>query len=106
MKILLDENSPQLVRLHLPGHDVSTVQYNGWNGKKNGELIALAVEAGFDVLLTFDQSISYQQNLTGVSLAIVVIVVPNRRIETILPILPKVLACLLTIEPGHLVRIE
>lgn len=71
MRVLLDENMPHQLRAHLPGHDVSTAVYVGFGGFKNGELLKAAEEAGYDVLLTGDLSLEYQQNLTGRKIAIV-----------------------------------
>lgn len=64
MKVLLDEMLPIGVRELLPSHDVSTAAYAGLAGLPNGELIDRAVAAGFDVLVSLDRGILYQQNLT------------------------------------------
>ncbi len=69
-KVILDENLPQPLRHHLAEFDVVTVQYQGWSGIQNGELIAL-IDGKFDVFLTADQNLRYQQNLTKRSIAIV-----------------------------------
>ena len=60
MRILLDECVPRPLRRELPGHNVRTIQEMGWAGKKNGELLALMAGAGFEVLLTVDQSLRHQ----------------------------------------------
>ena len=73
MKVLLDENLPHLLRNNLGEHDVFTVRYKGWAGLKNGELLKTAEHEGFEVLVTGDQTLSYEQNLTGRSVAIVVL---------------------------------
>lgn len=73
MKVLLDENMPHQLRVNLVGHDVSTVQYKGWAGTKNGELLRLAEIAGIEVLVTSDQNLTYQQNLRGRAISIVVL---------------------------------
>ncbi|SNS95723.1 hypothetical protein SAMN05421770_103222 [Granulicella rosea] len=65
MIVLLDENLPHSLRLALAGHDVRTVAYMGWAGVKNGELLALAEAAQFQVFVTADQNLKYQQNFTG-----------------------------------------
>ena len=70
MKILLDECVPAQVRNALAGHEVSTVQQMGWTGLKNGELLAMAESAGFDLFILADKNLRYQQNLTGRMLAI------------------------------------
>ena len=64
-KVLLDENMPQPLRLRLVGHTVITATYQGWAGKSNGELIALAERAGFDVMVTADQNLSGPQTRLG-----------------------------------------
>lgn len=73
MKVLLDENLPHLLRNNLGGHDVFTVRYKGWAGLKNGELLKTAEADGFEVFVTGDQTLSYEQNLTGRRVAIVVL---------------------------------
>jgi len=73
VKILLDENLPHLLRNYLGDHDVYTVRYKGWAGLKNGELLKTAEDDGFEVFLTGDQTLSYEQNLTGRRVAIVVL---------------------------------
>lgn len=77
-RILLDENLPQALRFQLTGHTVVTSAYLGWAGKLNGELVALAEAAAFDVMVTADQNLSYQQNMQGRKLALVVLSTPNK----------------------------
>jgi hypothetical protein len=72
-RVLLDENLPQNLRLLLTVHSVITVAYQGWAGISNGALIAAAELAGFDVMITADQGINYQQNLKDRELALVVL---------------------------------
>ena len=62
MKLLLDENLPKRLKKDFPEHEVYTVRDKGWNGKTNGALLALMLEDGFDVLLTFDKNLQHQQN--------------------------------------------
>lgn len=69
-KVILDENLPQSLRHHLTEFDAVTVQYLGWSGIQNGELISL-VDGRFDVFLTADQNLRYQQNLKSRKIAIV-----------------------------------
>ena len=71
MKVLLDENLPHALRAGLRGHDVSTAAYLGWAGVKNGDLLLMAEKAGFDVLVTGDRNLAYQQNLKDRHIAIV-----------------------------------
>ena len=70
MRLLLDESLPIRLRRSLPDHAVKTVVETGWGGVKNGKLLALAATA-FDVLLTVDKNLQYQQNLAMTDLALV-----------------------------------
>jgi len=71
VKVLLDENMPHQLRAQLPDFDVSTAVYAGFGGFKNGELLNAAESAGYDILLTGDLSLEYQQNMAGRKIAIV-----------------------------------
>jgi hypothetical protein len=73
VKVLLDENLPHRLRNHLGSHEVFTVLYQGWSGLKNGELLRTAEHDGFEVFVTGDQSMAYEQNLTGRQIAVVVL---------------------------------
>src|SRR5688572_4458576 len=73
MLVLFDQGTPVPLRPFLVGHKVRTAAEQGWTAFENGELLDAAEIAGFDLLLTTDQNIRYQQNLTGRKLAIVVI---------------------------------
>lgn len=106
MRILLDECVPRPVRRELAGHDVHTVQSMGWSGKKNGELLALMVPDGFEVFVTVDQNLSYQQNLRAAKVAVIVLVAPTNRLSDLLPLMPSVRAALTTIQPGDLVEVR
>jgi hypothetical protein len=80
MLVLLDENLPHSLRLLIRGHDVRTVEYQGWKSFTNGDLLRVAEEAGFNVLLTADQSIQYQQNIQSRAIAIVILSSNEREI--------------------------
>jgi hypothetical protein len=71
LKVLLDENLPHSLRLHLGSHEVQTAAYAGFAGLSNGRLLDAAEEAGFDVLVTGDRTLHYEQNLTSRKIAIV-----------------------------------
>lgn len=105
MKVLFDEDAPRPLRRHLPGHVISTVQEMGWAGVKNGELLTRAEGQGFEVLLTFDQNLQHQQNLAGRRLGVLVIVVPNKRMQTLVPLVPDILAVLPAIQPGQVYEV-
>ena len=102
MKVLFDQSTPAPLRHALPGHAVSTACEMGWASLTNGDLLD-AAERSFDVLVTTDQNLPYQQNLTGRQLA--VLILPT----TSWPVLKKrvldVDAALGTMEPGSVVRL-
>jgi len=80
VKVLLDEDLPLKLRHHLPGHDVVTVRYAGWTGLKNGKLLRAAQESGFEVFVTADQSLPFEQNLKERMLGVVVLSTPEWQI--------------------------
>lgn len=73
MKILFDANTPAPLARFLRGHDVVRADELGWQGLENGALLDSAEKAGFDLILTCDQNVRYQQNFTGRKLALVVL---------------------------------
>lgn len=73
MKVLLDENLPHRLRNALGTHEVFTVRFLGWSGLKNGALLSAAESGGFQVFLTGDQTVSYEQNLSDRQIAVVVL---------------------------------
>ncbi|HYJ65225.1 MAG TPA: DUF5615 family PIN-like protein [Parafilimonas sp.] len=74
MKLLLDENLPKKLKLDFPSHEVFTVREMQWNGIKNGALLKLMIENDFNVLLSFDQNIQYQQNFAKYSITVFVLI--------------------------------
>jgi predicted nuclease of predicted toxin-antitoxin system len=73
VRVLFDQGTPVPLRKHLAAHQVTTTFELGWNNLKNGELLQKAEENGFSVLVTTDQNLRYQQNLTDRKIAIVVL---------------------------------
>lgn len=73
MRILFDQATPLPLRAHLEGHEVRTTAQERWSTLKNGELLAAAEASGFDIFLTTDKNIRYQQNLSERKIAIVVL---------------------------------
>lgn len=106
MKLLLDENLPHDLRRELTGHDAYTVQYLGWSGITNGELLARAAASGFDALLTMDSGVPYQQNLPTLPVAVVVLQAASNDINDLLPLVPNLLNALRDLKPRTLVRIS
>ena len=106
MRILLDESLPRQLARELPGYDVRTVVQQRWTGLKNGELLRLAKNEGFEVFITADQNLEYQQNLARSGLGIVVVKAVRNRMEDLKPLIPSVLQALSSIQPGQVVRIS
>lgn len=104
MKVLIDENLPRKLAGHLGGHACRTVVQCGWSGKKNGELLALA-DPLFDLLLTLDKNLPYQQSLNTKRIAVLIVRVPSNRMQDLLPVVPECLAALANIKPRQVVRI-
>ena len=73
MLVLLDENLPHRLRFLIPDHEVRTVTFQGWKALSNGALLEAAEQAGFDVLVTADQAIRYQQNIQGRKISILIL---------------------------------
>ena len=73
MRVLFDQATPVPIRPYLKGHDVRTAAQQGWDTLKNGELLTVAEADGFDLLLTTDKNMRYQQNLAGRRIAVVVL---------------------------------
>lgn len=104
MRILLDESLPRPLGRLLIGHDVSTVADEGWTSLTNGALLRQAADS-FDVLLTADQNIEFQQNLAKLPLAIVVLVADSNRLESLEPLVPRALEALKVLKPRTLLRV-
>ena len=102
MKILLDECTPHVLKRLLTGFEITTVQDLGWSGITNGALLELA-EAQFDVLITSDQNLRHQQNLSGRHLSIIQL--PTNQVPIVALLAPDVKAVLGTIESGKFIEI-
>jgi len=90
MRILLDENIDRLLKpLFAPVFEVVTVRERGWEGKQNGELLR-AAEKEFDVFVTMDRNLPFQQNLKVYKLAVVVIRAPSNAFSHVAPLMPRV----------------
>ena len=100
MNLLLDENVSLDFRHYLPGHDVRTAQYMGWKGRVNGELLALAQD-DFDALITLDQSIEFEQNITEEDVAVIVLRAGSNDLSVLRTLVPEILETLHTIRRGE-----
>lgn len=102
MRVLLDECVPRALRAELVGHEVKTVAEAGWAG---GELLKLAAMQ-FDLLLIVDRNMEYQQNFSGVALAVLVIHARSNDVEVLRPLMPAVLAAISAIKPGAVTHVH
>jgi hypothetical protein len=105
MRILIDECLPRKLKHELPEHDVSTVAEMGWAGVKNGELLRL-MEAQFDVFITVDGNLTYQQKLSSLKIAIITLKARNNKYETLKPLMARVQENLAVLKPGEILRIS
>ena len=101
MRILLDEDLPRRLGNHLVGHYAETVPSCVWAGVKNGRLLALAATR-FDVFLTMDQNLEFQQNLAALPVAVLVIDAVSNRIKHLEPLVPALLAAIENVQPKTL----
>ena len=101
MRILLDECLPARLRRDLPGHEVHTVPGRGWAGIKNGKLLRLISDSGFDLFLTMDKSLPHQQQFKDLPFAVVVLRAKSNRFDDTHSLMPDVLRRLAEFKPGH-----
>jgi predicted nuclease of predicted toxin-antitoxin system len=104
VRILLDECVPKRLKRDLVGHQTQTVPEMGWASKKNGELLALA-ESEFDVFLTVDRNLSFQQDISRLDIAVIVLVAKGNRHSDLQPLVSDLLAVLVGVAPGQLIRV-
>ena len=100
--ILLDENLPVALRHHLADFDVVTVQFQGWSGKQNGELIGL-IDGRFDVFITGDKNLRYQQRIETRQIAIIEL--PFTRLRSLEPYLDQIRAAILNSVAGDYIQV-
>lgn len=105
MKLLLDECVTNYLKAEFTGHEVSTIDEAGLKGLKNGKLLS-AASGRFDVLVTVDQNLRFQQNLENFAIAILVLRARRSTYPFLKPLIPKALEELKTIEPGHVVVVS
>jgi hypothetical protein len=103
MRILFDQGAPVPLKQHLPGHQVETAYDLGWSRLTNGELLA-AAEGRFDVFVTTDQHLRYQQELSGRKLAILVL--PTTSWPRLREQIQQIAAAVDTLKPGDYVELS
>lgn len=101
MRVLLDGNLPRTLAALLPGHRVETIHQRRWSDLDDGPLL-VAAEGEYDVFLTADQNLRYQQNLSGRRLRIIVLRAPRNSLPALAPLAPRILHVLAAMRPGEL----
>ena len=104
MRILLDESVPGRLAPLLLGHAALTVQKRGWAGIKNGKLLSLAASE-FDIFLTADRGIEYQQNFASLPIAVLIVLARSNRMEDMKLLVPAILKSLNHIQPQSLYKV-
>lgn len=105
MKILRDECVPRKLRYALSEHQCQTVPEAGLANQKNGVLLSLAENAGFELFFTIDKGLEYQQNLAGRNIAILIVRAKSNRLKDLLPHLEACRSIMSAIKPGELIRV-
>jgi hypothetical protein len=104
VRILFDECTPRPLLRELGGFDVAHVLDLGWQGRKNGVLLASMLDAGFTVFVTVDRNVPYQQNIPASGLIVIVLQAAKNRLVDLRPLMPAVREILQTSEPGQVYR--
>jgi predicted nuclease of predicted toxin-antitoxin system len=104
MRILIDECLNWRLARALTGHHSVSVQKMGWGGLDNGTLLTLA-EREFDVFLTGDRNLSFQQSVIQYQIAVLVLHAPGTQLHQTLPLISKVLVALPSLKPGQVLEI-
>ena len=104
MRVLLDESLPRDLGRDLTGHEVRTVRQAGWAGLANGNLLTRAA-GQFDVLVTGDRNLEYQQNRADLPIPVVILIAISNRIESLRPLVPELLQVLMRIGPGQILHV-
>ena len=104
MRPLLDESVPRRLKRALPSHEVKTVVEMGWGGIKNGDLLAIDA-ASFDAFITVDKNLPYQQNLSNLALAVIVLDAHSNELPAPLPLVTRLEQTLTTLTPRTYVKV-
>jgi predicted nuclease of predicted toxin-antitoxin system len=104
VKILLDECMPKRLAREFSGHEVRHVSQMGWAAIKNGRLLALA-EKSFDVFVTVDRNMSFQQRVQRFHIAVLVVHSRSNRRQDLLPLVPQILSTLPKCKAGQVTTV-
>jgi hypothetical protein len=105
MRLLIDECVDERIRNLFLGHECLTARYAKLAGLSNGELLSAAERAGFEALITVDQNIPSQQNLSGRKIAVLILCAPSNRLRDLAPLIPAALMALASVQPSQVLRV-
>jgi hypothetical protein len=106
MRVLIDECIDERLRHEFPGHDCQTARYANLAGFKNGELLSAAEAAGFEVIITVDREIPYQQNMKTRAIGILILCATTNRLVDLQKLVPSAQSALGSIQPGEVIRVS
>jgi hypothetical protein len=104
VRILFDANTPAPLAAHLRRHQVTRADELEWQGLENGELLDAAEQAGFDIFLTCDQNVRYQQNFAGRSLAVVIL--SSNHWPSLRLVADRIATAVDFVQPGQVVKLD
>jgi len=105
LRLLIDESIPEQIVPYVTEFEPSIVRREGFKGLKNGVLLRAAVDRGFTVIFSGDQSLRFQQNLGKIGIGAVVIVNIRNRMKDILSALPKIKKAIASVQPGEVIEV-
>ncbi|WP_414578258.1 DUF5615 family PIN-like protein [Anabaena sp. CCY 9402-a] len=105
MKLLVDECIDRKFTREFVGYEVKTVFQMGWAGVKNGQLLTFA-QAEFDIFITVDRNLSFQQNLLQFDIAVIVLQAKSNRLADLKPLVPNILAVLPKVVQGQAIIVN
>lgn len=105
MRVLLDECVPRRLSRELSGLEVSHVSDEGWAGRRNGDMLRAMRSAGFEVLITVDRNLVYQQNVSSAGIAVIVLHSRSNREQDLRPLVPALRESISRITPGQVVHV-
>jgi hypothetical protein len=105
LRLLIDESIPVQIEPYVTEFEPSTVRRERLKGLRNGVLLRAAVDRGFTVILSADQSLRFQQNLSRIGIGAVVIVNIRNRMKDILPVLPRIKSAIAAVRAGEIVEV-
>jgi hypothetical protein len=104
MRVMLDECVPARLKQWLPDHAIATVTEMGWSGIKNGRLLRLLVEGAYEAFVTADKNLEYQQHVSGLPLAILVL--PTNHWKSLQSHQTRLIQAFNRLQPGKVTRLD